>query len=212
MNPFKEKGYYLFNDFFSKSQLDEMYNIYNNMYVSNKLQLEVDGLFDFKVYAAKRSKYYDELNSYYDYATTLIEDLLDTKLIKTYHMGRVYTGSGGHMNEHIDRAPCEISLTFTIAHNKKNWPITLNIDDNDIVVETPPGSALLYAGDKIAHRRDANKFNSVQYQHYMHWVDFNSESGSLIYQFEQDQRGSSDLFFAPWDELKATNKVPVINV
>lgn len=212
MNPFKEKGYYLFKDFFSAEQVEEMYEVYNKAFKEDKLVYEKDVHFGNKVYAARRSNLNDGLSKFYDFATEKLQNHLGTKLAKTYHMGRIYTGYGGTMKMHIDRAPCEISITFTIAHNQNNWPITVGTGDNSIAIETPPGSALLYAGDKLYHRRDENTFNTIQYQHYMHWVDTSSECGSLISLFPESERGSDTLFSLNWKQLKSNYGVPVIDV
>lgn len=213
MNVFEEQGYYLIENFFSREQVADMYNIYNELYNSGKLTYEHDVLFrDVKVYQAMRDRFYDYFQSHYDYATNKLSYLMGTELVQTYQMGRVYT-SGTSMKAHIDRVPCEVSITFTIAHNKVNWPIhVLNKKGEPVKVETPPGSAMLYAGDKALHWREMNTYNDIQYQHFMHWVDKSTEQGSLLSLFDRTMRASGQQWPSDWKKLVSDKKVPVIDV
>lgn len=162
MNHFYEYGYYLLSDFFTQEEVNKMYDVY----------ITKDDSYMSKMFIVAQDR---------------LEGLLDTKLLPNYHTGEIYRDDKT-IDDHVSGAPCEIALTFTIAHNGKNWPIILNTRKGLKSIITKPGDALIFKGCDIPYSREINTFNDMQIQYYMYWNDINSELGSFLRHFTKEER------------------------
>ena len=131
----------------------------------------------------------ESLDWAFDIAQTRLEGLLDTDLIQNYQEGVTYK-EGNKVNHTVLPAPCEIALTFTIAHSKDNWPVLLDTSKGVKEIHTNPGDALLFKGCDIFHSREPNTYNDFQIQHNMYWNNLNSELGSFLRHFNKEDRCS----------------------
>lgn len=96
-----------------------------------------------------------------------LEGIIGEQLYPTYYFDRFYF-PGQELKNHVDRPPCEISVSVNIRSNLEDpWPIwikgcdTYNDDKTDIIKRGKnysailnPGDALLYKGCERPHWRD----------------------------------------------------------
>lgn len=152
----------------------------------------------------------DKLFFLFNVLTPRIEALTKSKLIPTYTRGRVYV-AGSKMNEHVDRAACDVSITFPIAFNSNPWPIKVHPPNSTTSREIPlnVGDVLVYRGGELPHWRDTNTFNDIQYQIFFHWIDTSSEAGSLMSEFSQEEMQDPELWPKSFNDLKRENKIPL---
>ena len=129
------------------------------------------------------------LDDVFSIAQNRLEGLLDTELLANYHQGTTYKADD-KVEATVLHAPCEIALTFTIAHSKDNWPIFLDTSKGEKKIHTNPGDALLFKGCDIFHHREPNTYNDLQIQHSMYWNNLNSQLGSFLRHFSQEDRCS----------------------
>ena len=108
-----------------------------------------------------------------EYLTSIIEKETDLELIPTYCYTRKYF-QGSILYTHIDRAACEISLSFCISGPE--WE--MNMGDNTII--TKIGNAVIYKGCEIPHGRSKPSFGEV-IQVFNHWVNLNGTKLSNAY-------------------------------
>jgi hypothetical protein len=167
MNHFHKYGYYLLSDFFTQEEVDGMY----------KADLANDNL---------------TISEIYKTAQVRLEGLLDTDLLPNFYQRDFYRDNEVE-EERVETASCEITLTFTVANNGKNWPIALNTSKGIKYISTDPGDALIYRACDIPNSRVRNTFNDMQIQYNMFWNDVNSEIGSYLRHFNQDQRINMDF-------------------
>ena len=105
-----------------------------------------------------------------------VEAVIGSELFNTYYYDRVYY-SGQELVKHMDRDPCEISLTYQIGSNTgKQWPIWIKTPDKydedgnvtekgkEISVKLDDGDAVLYKGCERPHWRDPlkSKYGRIQ--------------------------------------------------
>ena len=103
---------------------------------------------------------------------TVLENILETKLIPTYYFDRIYY-SGQELVPHTDWEGCEVSVTLQIETTLKSaW---------DFYVEGTPikmkdGDAVIYNGMFAKHWRKPMEGNSKDYHHqiFLHYVIHNS--------------------------------------
>jgi len=97
----------------------------------------------------------------------ILEKETKLELLPTYSYWRMYT-KFAHLQNHLDREACEISVTVSIASDNTSWPIF--IDGNKIELEH--GSAAIYLGCELEHWRET--FTGDWYaQAFLHYVDKN---------------------------------------
>jgi hypothetical protein len=174
MNHFEQYGYIVLHDFFSE---DELANMHDELGVTNPEIIEL--------------------------ATKRLEGLLDTKLLINHQVRRVYT-KDDEVEYHVNRAACQYALTFTVSQSGDHWPIVFRAVKGDKVVDTKPGTAVLYCANWLPHWRPDNNTDK-QVQGYMYWNDLNTELGSFMQHFELEQR----LDVISFDEFKEEGKLPV---
>lgn len=123
-----------------------------------------------------------------DFIVPRIEAQVGLPLIPTYNQGRMYH-KGATMSGHVDRLPCDVSITFTVANEGENWPIRL-IDKTGEPksISTKIGDCLIYSGCEVQHWRDKNP-NDLQVQHFFHFYSPHSRAGSFIEQMDDSYKG-----------------------
>ena len=85
----------------------------------------------------------------------VLEKIIGRKLYNTYYYERFYS-SGQELSKHLDRPPCEISVSVHVSTNLKHlWPIFLKKPNGENVgIELEPGDGLLYKGCERPHWRE----------------------------------------------------------
>ncbi|BCV00268.1 MAG: hypothetical protein CM15mV34_0420 [Caudoviricetes sp.] len=97
---------------------------------------------------------------------TVLENILETKLIPTYYFDRIYY-SGQELVPHTDWEGCEVSVTLQIETTLKSaW---------DFYVEGTPikmedGDAVIYNGMFAKHWRKPMEGNSKDYHHQIFYI------------------------------------------
>ena len=97
-----------------------------------------------------------------EYLTSTIEKETNLKLIPTYSYVRKYF-QGSILESHIDRDPCEISLSYCISG--PDWDIVMG----DNTITTKKGNGVIYRGCDTPHSRPTPCTGDV-IQTFSHWV------------------------------------------
>jgi hypothetical protein len=161
----------------------------------------VDTISRYMEYALKQGGMYleeeKEVRSYARYADPLIETILQNslphvqeitgkKLFPTYSFARVYLNSD-FLAPHIDRPPCEYSVTVNVAGIGKPWPIYMKPRGKEpIAFYLDPGDAVVYKGCEVVHWREKADGTEVTAQFMLHYVDQNGPHAD----FKLDKRAS----------------------
>lgn len=97
-----------------------------------------------------------------------VANLLGEMVFPTYTFSRIYK-HGNILERHLDRPPCEISLSVHLQGDKE-WPIYMEKPTGEAVgVVLRPGDAVLYLGCDTPHWRDA--YDGEEYgQVFLHYV------------------------------------------
>ena len=175
-------------DFYFKNNYAVVRNLANPLPLRNLPQLYVEGHeeYDYKdpskhkffnderqvngAYSRTNHPFYKELHRQ---LRTVLENILETKLIPTYYFDRIYY-SGQELVPHTDWEGCEVSVTLQIETTLKSaW---------DFYVEGTPikmqdGDAVIYNGMFAKHWREPMKGDSKKdYHHqiFLHYVIYNS--------------------------------------
>jgi len=112
-----------------------------------------------------------------------IQETINMRLLPTYHYGRIHLDDKSGMQWHTDRASCEVSVTMPIAYSGPPWPVWLQANNGKQKVDLKVGDILIYKGMEIPHHREPYN-NDYAFQHYFHFVDVESEVGSLMQYFD----------------------------
>jgi len=106
----------------------------------------------------------------------VIEKIIGRKLYNTYFYDRFYF-TGQELWRHLDRPPCEISVSVHVSTNlKQPWPIFVRKPNGENVgIELEPGDGLLYKGCERPHWRekmpDDPKIENLYYHNiFFHYV------------------------------------------
>lgn len=98
-----------------------------------------------------------------------IGHLAGAPVLPTYAYARHYNVKGADLKKHKDRPACELSMTLNIRKTH-DWPIWLtDRKGNDVSVELPVGSGLLYHGVELDHWRNAYT-GEDHINVFLHWV------------------------------------------
>ena len=101
---------------------------------------------------------------------------LGLELVPTYSYFRIYT-TGNKLDKHIDRPPCEISMTLCLSRDGESWPIFIE----GTPVYHDPGDLVVYRGCEMKHWREPFK-GTKQAQMFLHYNDKNGPHGeNFIY-------------------------------
>lgn len=204
---FNREGYVVLRKYLSQQIIDEMYSFFD----SNASKFWHDDC-DLPMYGETfrtNGKFYNEVENVYEKVTRQLQFSLQTYLIRTYHMGRVYTSDTTGMERHVDRAPCHTSITFPVAIDKEGWSINLlSLLGKEVEVNLDVGDILLYKGCDVAHWRNHKKDLTMQYQYYMHWIDYHSEEGEYMRQFSREELQKMSLWPNTFSFLKQAGSLP----
>ena len=85
----------------------------------------------------------------------IIEEVIGRRLYNTYYYDRFYF-TGQELWRHLDRPPCEISVSVHVRTNlKQPWPIFIRKQNGENVsIELKSGDGLLYKGCERPHWRE----------------------------------------------------------
>lgn len=102
--------------------------------------------------------------------TAHMNTLVGEKLLPTYSYARIYKNNA-ELPKHIDRAPCEISVTVHLGGDGASWPVGFTKPDGSVVLkDLSPGQAVIYFGC-ISHHWREGAFNGQEYgQVFLHYV------------------------------------------
>ena len=117
-----------------------------------------------------------------------MQENLGIRLIPTFHFGRVHLNDTKGMVWHTDRAPCEISVSLPLAYSGPPWSLWLKAKNGKQKVDLKVGDILLYKGCEVPHHREPYN-NEYAFQHYFHFVDAESEIGSLFNYYDPTDQG-----------------------
>lgn len=120
-----------------------------------------------------------------------LEELIGRELIETYYFDRFYF-SGQSLKWHVDRDPCEISVSVHISSNLDEpwsfWIKTPDTYDGEEIVKKgedrfcnlSPGDAVIYKGCERPHWREPMKDEEGLYYHqiFFHYVLKNGRRSS----------------------------------
>ena len=203
-----ENKYIVLKDFIPQFVINKLYGWYNDN--RSKFTLRSEQGLAYNAYCCFDNDTFLSLNTLFDVLTPRVESITKSKLIPTYNYGRVYT-KDSYMDKHKDRAQCDLSMTLTIAFNNRTpWPINLKnpVTNEEKEVSLYSGDALIYRGGEIQHWRTPNKSNTIQYQHFFHWIDTESECGKFMSQFSLEEIKDHTLWPLPFDQMKLKGILP----
>lgn len=97
-----------------------------------------------------------------------VANLVGEMVFPTYTYARIYK-NGNILKKHVDRPPCEISLSIHL-HGDKEWPIYMEKSNGEAIgVVLKQGDAVLYLGCDTPHWRNA--YEGEEYgQVFLHYV------------------------------------------
>lgn len=97
--------------------------------------------------------------------------LIEESVLPTYTYARIYK-KGNVLNGHVDKSPCEISLTVNLEYDKP-WDIWIETPNGEIeYVTLTPGDAMVYLGTIARHGRETFTGNEYM-QVFLHYVTVN---------------------------------------
>ena len=108
-------------------------------------------------------------------------------VLPTYTYARVYK-NGATLKGHIDRDPCEISLTVHLGGDE-DWPIWIETPDGkEVRVSLKPGDAMIYLGCEARHWRE--EYTGDWYsQCFLHYV--RSRGDKVLDVFDSNNPGKA---------------------
>jgi len=204
-------GYWNFEDAIPVDMIDGMFDWYND----NRDQFQfstTDTPFD-KVHTVDNTNVFlsGDFIKWSKIVQEILENYIGHRLYPVYNMGRVYE-KGIKMGAHIDRAPCQVSVTLPVAYMPMNWPIVIDTSKGVKTVHQHVGDMLLYKGDQVKHWRDENTLAQVQYQHYFHYIDLDTEQGEYMYQFNDQHLRNNEYWPLAYHLLKEGGRLPELTV
>jgi hypothetical protein len=102
-----------------------------------------------------------------------VEQITGLKLYPTYSYARVYV-KGDYLDPHVDRPPCEISVTVNVASVGEPWKIWMKVPGEEPVsFILEPGDAVVYKGCEVPHWREEPVGTKLTAQFMLHYVDQN---------------------------------------
>lgn len=116
-----------------------------------------------------------------------VENAVGCELYPTYSIGRIYT-NGNSLVRHVDRPPCEISVTIKLS-DTKNYNYPFYIDGNEIILDD--GDAVIYKGVEIPHWRNKCDCDGKYFlgQIFLHYV----RKGGQYEYLKYDQKKEREL-------------------
>lgn len=194
-NIFEEKGYVLIRNFLPEIVFKtlERYLYFKTLrYPETNQSVPEEGIRGTGHSASSYSWYADPLvEVILENSANELEKVTGLNLYPTYSYSRVYTRNN-ILPAHVDREPCEVSVTCNIANQDKSWPFYL-LDQKglEVCVELEPGDAVVYGGCKRLHWRGKMEQSDWVVQIMLHYVDANGPYAG----FKNDQRTSLGMPF-----------------
>lgn len=98
-----------------------------------------------------------------------VASAIEEPIFPTYCYARLYK-NGDVLEKHVDRGPCEISVTLHLGSDGVEWPIWFEKPSGEqVFLNLKPGQAALYLGCESPHWRD--KYEGHDYrQVFLHYV------------------------------------------
>lgn len=212
LNELNRDGFKVLCDFVPERFIKEIYSTYKKEYKDPYIfNYGVDFPMTGPVYSPHRQSWFLEHKVFDRFSNYIVNEFArqhGIRLKATYNMGRVYTQKTVGMTKHVDRLPCEISITMPISYDQATWPISI-IDNNGetSTVKLRVGDMLLYRGCDQIHFRDNDNINSEAIQHYFHFVNLDSEIGSF-YRYFGEEPG---IWPGNLKQMVYNNDLPVVN-
>ena len=162
----KDFKYKIIKNFISKDEIDLL-----KIYCEIKHRTNLTN-FDFNQSNVGDTHFYGDpiMDSLMLKKQLLMENETGKKLLPTYAFWRCYT-KYSTLKKHVDRPPCEISVTVNINGDGTAWPIFMK--GTPLNLET--GDAAIYLGCEIEHWREEFK-GDYQFQAFLHYVDAEGEN------------------------------------
>jgi hypothetical protein len=125
------------------------------------------------------------IESLLKFKTQRVEEIVGFELYPTYSVGRIYT-NGNKLVRHVDRPPCEISVTVKLS-DTKNYNYPFYIDGNEIFLED--GDAVIYKGVEIPHWREECVSEEKYFvaQLFLHYVQKGGKYDHLKYDRQKER-------------------------
>lgn len=204
---FIDYGYLKLDQFIPKRLIDDMFKWYNDNFSS--FVYTNDYPMTGTTWCLDSAKWEDAepFNRTQNYIINKMQEMFHMRVVPTYNMGRVYTKDTTGMVKHRDRSPCEISFTLPLAYDGLTWPINVRTSKGPRAINLKVGDALLYKGCDVDHWRDDNRHSNVLYQHYFHFYDLESETGSFLDYFNNKGRDWPGAF----DRMEQLNDIPPLS-
>jgi hypothetical protein len=102
-----------------------------------------------------------------------VESVTGLSLYPTYTFTRIYK-KGDVLRPHVDRSPCEITVTCNITTQGEIWPLCMKSPGKEPMLHyLEPGSACIYKGCEVTHWRDEAHDTTEILQIMLHYVDKN---------------------------------------
>ncbi len=102
-----------------------------------------------------------------------IEEAVGKELLPTYSYSRIYQPME-ELKPHVDRSPCEYSVTVNVANKGGISPIYTQYKDNGAEKHAlNPGDAVVYKGCEAKHWRKPIEAGQLIVQFMLHYVDKN---------------------------------------
>ena len=161
---FDKNGYLIVRNMWDPKDLQEEIDYDNGHFMYNNFG-KVRRTDETQVLGSKARHSYPPYKFYHSQFRRKMEKIIGSELFNTYHYDRVYY-KGNELIRHMDRAVCEISLTFQIGSNcKEPWPIWIKTPDTydengniikkgeDVPINLNDGDAVIYKGCERPHWR-----------------------------------------------------------
>jgi hypothetical protein len=107
--------------------------------------------------------------------THLISHVVGRTVKPSYAYLAAYN-EGSVLHRHVDRPQCAYSMTIPVDYTPEptleaSWPIRLGLQDAEVVVYQSLGDALVYAGPRVEHFREALPAGHISTSLLFHYVD-----------------------------------------
>jgi predicted 2-oxoglutarate/Fe(II)-dependent dioxygenase YbiX len=122
--------------------------------------------------------------------TQEVSSILEETVLPTYTYSRVYL-NGSSLRKHVDRDPCEISITVHLDGDKP-WPICVETPSGEErCVTLNPGDAMMYFGRTAKHWRDS--YDGEYYtQVFLHYVRSRGDCAYAYFDNREENNNKED--------------------
>jgi len=167
MKELLENNYIIVDNFISVEEAANIYELLKSHVISDKNKFEYEFEFYGEAYGIKNFK--PSLKVLIK-KIDAISKLVGQEVFPTYSYTRLYKHHS-KLIEHIDRPPCEISVTLHLGSDGHNWPIGIQKPNGERVTHIlKPGQAMVYLGCTAMHWREGMYEGNEYGQLFIHYV------------------------------------------